>query len=63
MTITQTQLERMFVGDLRAAERLAKENPVRIRTVVSVCTEKIQTRNNEVKCVHLPILDAQDFLP
>lgn len=59
MTITQTPFERLFLGDLRASERLAKGNPLGIRTVVSVCSEKIHARSNEIKYVDLPILDAQ----
>lgn len=57
--ITATAFERLFVADLRAAERLAIENPLRIRTVVSVCTERIQARNKEILYVQVPVLDAQ----
>lgn len=59
MVITQTPFERLLIGDLRAAERLAEANPLGIRTVVSVCTEMIQSRSPEITCVQLPLLDAQ----
>ena len=59
MTITATPFERLFVSDFRAAERLAKENPLCIRTVLSVCAEKMQLRSREISYVQLPVLDAQ----
>ena len=58
MIITPTSFDRLFVNDFRAAERLAKENPLGIRTVLGVCTEKIQSRCPDITCVQFPMLDA-----
>jgi hypothetical protein len=60
--ITQTPFERLLLGDLRAAERLAGANPFGIRSVVNVCTEEVHSRSAKITYVHLPVLDAQ-FLP
>jgi protein-tyrosine phosphatase len=57
--ITPTPFERLFVGSLRAAERLAEANPLGIRTIVSVCAEKIQSRCPDVTYVQFPMVDAQ----
>lgn len=62
MTITATPFERLFLGSLRAAERLAKANLLEMRSVVSVCIEGVQSRSPKITYVHLPVLDAQ-FLP
>ena len=59
MIITPTSFERLFVSDLRAAERLAEANPLGIRTIVSVCAERIQSRCPDVRYRQLPMLDAQ----
>jgi protein-tyrosine phosphatase len=59
VTITPTPFERLFLGSLRAAERLAEANPLGIRTIVSVCAEKIQSRCPDITYVQLPMLDAQ----
>ena len=47
------------MGSLRAAERLAEANPLGIRTIVSVCAERIQSRCPDVTYVQFPMLDAQ----
>jgi atypical dual specificity phosphatase len=57
--ITQSPFERLLLGDLRAADRLAYANPLRIRTVLSVCPEEIQSRSPQITYVQLPMLDAQ----
>lgn len=57
--ITQTSFERLFIGGLRGAEHLARANPLRIGTIVSLCTEEIQARNSEITYVQKPVLDAQ----
>lgn len=57
--ITQTPFERLLLGDLRAAERLAGANPFGIRTVVNVCIERIQSRSPDITYVQIPMLDAQ----
>lgn len=59
VTITQTPFERLLLGDLPAAERLAKGNPLGVRGVVSLCTEKIQSRSPEITYVQIPMLDAR----
>ena len=43
---------------MRAAEQLAKVNPLGIRTVVSVCEEKIEVRGEGIAYVQIPIRDA-----
>jgi protein-tyrosine phosphatase len=60
--ITPTSFERLFVGSFQAAAGLAEANPLGMRSVVSVCTEEIQSRSPKITYVHLPVLDAQ-FLP
>lgn len=62
MTITATPFERLFLGSLRAAELLTKSNLLEMRSVVSVCTEEVQSRSPKITYVHLPVLDAE-FLP
>jgi protein-tyrosine phosphatase len=57
--ITPTSFDRLFVSDFRAAERLANENPLGIRTVLGVCIEKIQSRCPDITYVQFPMLDAQ----
>ena len=59
MIITPTPFERLFLGSLRAAKRLAEANPLCIRTIVSVCAEKIQSRCPDITYIQLPMLDAQ----
>ena len=59
MIITPTPFERLLFGDLRAAERLTEGNLLGIRTVVSLCTEKIRSRSPRITYVHLPVLDGQ----
>lgn len=59
MIITPTPSERLFVGSLRSAERLAQANPLGIRTTVSVCAEKVQSKCPEITYVQFPMLDAQ----
>lgn len=55
---TRTAFERLFVGDIRAAGQLAKVNPVRIRTVVSVCEEKIEVRGEGIAYLQISIRDT-----
>ena len=57
--ITQTSFERLFIGGLRAAERLAETNLLGIRTVLTVCAEKVRPRNKEILYVQVSVLDAQ----
>ena len=59
MIIMPTSFERLFVSDFRAAERLAAANPLGIRTVLSVCTEKIQSRSPEITYVQISMPDAR----
>jgi protein-tyrosine phosphatase len=62
VTITATPFERLFLGSLRAAELLTKSNLLEMRSVVSVCTEEVQSRSPKITYVHLQVLDAE-FLP
>ena len=57
--ITRTPFERLFIGGLRAAGRLAETNLLGIRTVLTVCAENVRPKNKEIRYVQVPILDAQ----
>jgi protein-tyrosine phosphatase len=57
--ITQTSFERLFIGGLRAAGRLAETNLLGIRTVLMVCGENVRPKNKEIRYVQVPVLDAR----
>ena len=49
--------ERLWVGGLQDAVRLAKGNPNHIDTVISLCEQCITAKRQGVNYVHLPIQD------
>ena len=51
--------ERLFVGSLRDAELLARSNPRRIATVVSLCKDQATQRAPKLIYMHIPIADAR----
>jgi protein-tyrosine phosphatase len=51
--------ERLWVGGLTDAERLARGNPNEIDTVISLCSECVSTKRRGVNYVHIPIEDAR----
>lgn len=50
--------ERLFIGSIEEAERVAKSNPHRVTTVLSLCAEPVAKRARRVNYVHCPIPDA-----
>ena len=51
--------ERLYVGSLKDAERLAHSNPQRIATVVSLCRDQAAQRAPKITYIHIPIPDAR----
>jgi protein-tyrosine phosphatase len=49
--------ERLFIGGLTDAQRLAKGNPNGIDSVISLCEECITSKRHGVNYIHLPIQD------
>jgi len=50
--------ERLYVGSLKDAEQLARSNPRRIATVVSLCKDQAVHRGPKLTYMHIPIADA-----
>jgi protein-tyrosine phosphatase len=51
--------ERLFLGSLADAERLAKANPNGIDTVISLCENSVHPRRQGVNYLHIPIEDEE----
>jgi protein-tyrosine phosphatase len=51
--------ERLYLGNLKDAERLARSNPHGITTVVSLCGEQVEHRAEKVTYIRLPITDSR----
>jgi len=51
--------ERMYLGSLKDAEQLARSNPQRITTVVSLCREQAVHRAPKITYIHIPIPDSR----
>ena len=51
--------ERLFLGSLKDAEQLARSNPQRITTVVSLCRQQAVHRAPKITYIHIPIPDAR----
>jgi protein-tyrosine phosphatase len=51
--------ERLWVGGLTDAERLAKGNPNGIDTVISLCAECIASKRHGLNYIRIPIEDAE----
>lgn len=54
--------ERLCIGSMKDAERLASDNPMGITTVVSLCPEEISCKAKGIEHVNIPIADAQPIL-
>jgi hypothetical protein len=51
--------ERLYLGSLKDAEQLARSNPQRIATVVSLCREQAVQRAHKIIYIHIPIADSR----
>jgi protein-tyrosine phosphatase len=51
--------ERLFVGGLNDAKRLAKGNPNHIDTVISLCEGCVTSKRPGVNYIQIPIVDEQ----
>ena len=51
--------ERIYLGSLKDAERLARSNSQRIATVISLCPERVVGRDPKITYIHLPIPDSR----
>jgi protein-tyrosine phosphatase len=51
--------ERLFLGGLNDAKRLAKSNPNHICTVISLCEACVASKRPGVAYVHIPIEDEE----
>jgi len=60
VSITQIW-ERLFLGGLLDAERLARANPLGITTVISLSETQPCAALPEIKYIHLPIEEAQEI--
>ena len=60
VSITQIW-ERLFLGGLLDAERLARANPLGITTVISLSETQPCAVLPEIKYIHLPIEEAQEI--
>ena len=50
--------ERLYLGSLKDAAQLARSNPRRIATVISLCRQKAVPRVPKITYIHIPIADA-----
>lgn len=51
--------ERLYLGSLKDAEHLARSNPRRITTVLSLCRERPVQRVPQITYIHIPIPDSR----
>ena len=51
--------ERLYLGNLKDAEQLARSNPQRITTVISLCREQAIHRSPKITYIHIPIPDSR----
>jgi protein-tyrosine phosphatase len=51
--------ERLYLGNLKDGTQLARSNPRRIATVVSLCREQAVQRAPKIIYIHIPIPDAR----
>jgi protein-tyrosine phosphatase len=51
--------ERLFIGGLADAERLAEGNPNGISTVISLCVECVASKRQDVNYLRIPIVDEE----
>lgn len=55
--------ERLYLGNLKDAEQLARSNPQRITTVISLCRRQAVHRAAKVIYIHIPIPDSRPISP
>jgi protein-tyrosine phosphatase len=51
--------ERLYLGNLKDAEKLARFNPQRITTVLSLCRDQAVHRAPKITYIHIPIPDSR----
>ena len=51
--------ERLFLGSLKDADHLARTNPQRINTVISLCREQAGHRGAKITYMNVPIADSR----
>jgi hypothetical protein len=51
--------ERLFVGSLQDAERLSRNNPIQIATMISLSEQCVEHKSPDVHYVHLAIEDEE----
>ena len=51
--------ERLYLGSLKDGAQLARSNPQRISTVLSLCREKAVQQAPKIIYIHIPIPDAR----
>jgi protein-tyrosine phosphatase len=51
--------ERLYLGDLKDAQQLARSNPQRINTVISLCREQAVNKTAKITYIHIPIPDSR----
>jgi len=51
--------ERIYLGSLEDAEQLARSNPRRITTVISLCQEPINHHTAKITYIRIPIWDTR----
>ena len=51
--------ERLFLGSLKDADHLARTNPRRINTVISLCREQAGHRGAKITYMNVPIADSR----
>jgi protein-tyrosine phosphatase len=51
--------ERLFLGELKDAQQLARSNPQRINTVISLCREQAVNQAAKITYIHIPIPDSR----
>lgn len=51
--------ERLFVGGIDDAERLAPANPDGITSVITLCSDAVKNRASSINYIQLPIADAR----
>ena len=50
--------ERLYIGSLKDAERLARSNPCSIGTVITLCRQKAVQRAPKITYIYIPIPDS-----
>jgi atypical dual specificity phosphatase len=50
--------ERLYLGNLKDAEQLARSNPHNITTVITLCRQKAAHRAPKITYIHIPIPDS-----